>query len=71
LKLVPKTGLRFEQMDAALDTLHTASFGVRKQFLETCERCILADRVILPAEAEIYRAIAISLDCPVPPPSYS
>jgi hypothetical protein len=39
----------------------------KKRLLEAATACVVADRRVTVAEAELLRAIADSLDCPVPP----
>ncbi len=56
-----------EAVDGALRTLgHLAPAG-KKLLLEAATACVVADRVVTLGEAELLRAIADSLDCPVPP----
>ena len=52
---------------AALDRLAQAAPIIKKNLLEACIRTVGADGVILEAEAELLRAIADTLDCPIPP----
>jgi uncharacterized tellurite resistance protein B-like protein len=40
---------------------------IKKNLLEACIHTVGADGVILEAEAELLRAIADTLDCPMPP----
>ena len=55
------------QIDAALDRLALASPAIRRQVLEACAQAVAADGQVNRREAEILRAIADSLDCPIPP----
>jgi len=54
------------QIDAALDRLSRAAPMVKKNILFTCGQTVIADRKVQPREAELLRAIADALDCPVP-----
>ena len=51
----------------ALNRLAQLSPLLKPALLEACADCVLHDGKILPAEAELMRAIAVSLDCPMPP----
>ena len=51
----------------SLSVLADASFKHRKKLLEACSTCVLFDRVIEADEAHLLRAIAYSLDLPLPP----
>ena len=55
------------QIDAALDRLAQATPIIKKNLLEACIHTVGADGVILEAEAELLRAVADTLDCPMPP----
>ncbi|MCH2153404.1 MAG: M48 family metallopeptidase [Phycisphaerales bacterium] len=50
----------------ALKQLRKVRFDDRKEFLEACESCILQDGQTTVEEAETLRAIAESIDCPMP-----
>lgn len=54
-------------LDRALSRLVFVVPPVRKRILQAAVACIAADRYITPEEAELLRAVADSLDCPVPP----
>jgi Zn-dependent protease with chaperone function len=56
-----------EQLDVALNRLALAVPIIKKNLLEAAARVVGADGVILEAEAELLRAIADTLDCPMPP----
>ena len=51
-------------LEDALDILGKASLGIRKQFLETCERIVAADEKASIEEVELLRAIAIGIGVP-------
>ena len=54
-------------IDAALERLALASPAIKRQVLQACAETVAADGQIAPREAELLRAIADSLDCPLPP----
>lgn len=65
--LLPRTECGIEQVDAALDRLGQAVPQIKKNLLEACVEVVGADGVIQEREAELLRAIADTLDCPIPP----
>ncbi|HLS27580.1 MAG TPA: hypothetical protein VK041_02955, partial [Opitutales bacterium] len=67
LNLIPEKASALKQVDAALDKFDTTSFPVKREFLASALAVIASDGVINPTEAELFRAIAASLDCPMPP----
>jgi Zn-dependent protease with chaperone function len=67
LALVPSAACGFVQLDAALDKLATASGPIKQRLLFASAHVVGADSSILIAEAELLRAIAAALDCPMPP----
>ena len=54
-------------LDPALDTLATASLPIRQRTIMACAHIAGADGRIRVAEAELLRAIAATLDVPMPP----
>ena len=67
LALFPPAACNFARLDAALDKLATTSGPIKQRLLFACAHLVGADGTILIAEAELLRAIASSLDCPMPP----
>jgi uncharacterized tellurite resistance protein B-like protein len=67
LDLLPCAQCSVEALDAALDRLVLAVPIIKKNLLEACARVVGADGVILESEAELLRAVADTLDCPIPP----
>jgi tellurite resistance protein len=65
--LLPRDECGLEQVSAALDRLALAVPQIKKNILEASVRVVGADGVIEEREAELLRAIAETLDCPVPP----
>ncbi len=57
----------FLAVEAALDDLAKATPQLKKLFLGACAQTVVADGCIRPREAELLRAVADSLDCPMPP----
>jgi len=67
LQLLPADQCGVGQIDSALDRLAVAVPNIKKNLLEACARVVGADGVIQEPEAELLRAIADTLDCPIPP----
>jgi Zn-dependent protease with chaperone function/uncharacterized tellurite resistance protein B-like protein len=67
LNLLPRENCGVTEIDAALDRLAQAAPIIKKNLLEACIHTVGADGVILEAEAELLRAVADTLDCPMPP----
>lgn len=67
LRLQPIEKANLTQIDAALDRLATASPLIKKQVLDACAYAVASDGTIQPREAELLRAVADGLDCPLPP----
>jgi Zn-dependent protease with chaperone function len=57
----------FAALDAALDKLAAASLPIKQRTLAAAAVVVTADGRLLIAEAELLRAIAAALDCPMPP----
>jgi hypothetical protein len=67
LRLLPLEQCGINEIDAALNRLAVALPVIKKALLTACVQVVGADGVILEAEAELLRAIADTLDCPMPP----
>ena len=67
LQLLPQTECELAQVDAALNRLCQAVPQIKKNVLNACAQTVAADGVIQEMEAELLRAIADTLDCPIPP----
>lgn len=67
LQLQDENACTWEALDAALDKINTASFQIKKQLLASSLICLMHDREITIEETELFRAIADTLGCPVPP----
>ena len=55
------------RVDEALDQLAQAATTVKRNVLLACAQTVAADGQVLCREAELLRAIADTLDCPMPP----
>jgi len=66
-QLLEKEHCTWENLDAALDKLNEGSFKVKKWVLGAALACLMHDREITVDEVELFRAIADTLGCPVPP----
>lgn len=59
--------ISFEDLNAALDQLALLKPLQKPALLKACVACINADKNVLPIEVELLRAIAATIDCPMPP----
>ena len=67
LHFLPRQECSFAAMDKALDALRFAAPRLISRFLQACAETIAHDKRITVEEGELFRAIADSLGCPVPP----
>jgi uncharacterized tellurite resistance protein B-like protein len=67
LDLLPADQSDLAQVDAALNRLVLAVPQIKKNVLSACAQTVAADGVIQESEAELLRAIADTVDCPMPP----
>lgn len=67
LALLEPAACNFVPLDAALDKLATASGPIKQRLLVASAYVVGADGNVLIAEAELLRAVAAALDCPMPP----
>ena len=67
IPFLPQTQCDLPQVDAALERLRQAVPQIKKNLLSACVETLAADGVIQEGEAELLRAIADALDCPIPP----
>jgi len=65
LLLDEESGLK--QLDTALNHFASAAPQIKSNFLKACVQVVATDGVIQEREAELLRAIADTLDCPIPP----
>jgi hypothetical protein len=66
-QLLPREACGLEPLDAALDRLALAAPQIKRNLLEACVHVVGADGLIQERQAELLRAIAETLDCPIPP----
>jgi Zn-dependent protease with chaperone function len=67
LRLLPASECNLALFERALNRFNQASPAIKKIVLDACAHTIAADGMIQINEAELLRAIADSLGCPVPP----
>lgn len=67
LSLMAPDNCRLENLNAALDRLALAAPIIKKNLIEAGARVVGADGTIHESEAELLRAVADTLDCPLPP----
>jgi len=67
LELLPRAECGLAQIDAALNRLALSVPQIKKNLLEACAHTVGADGILQEREAELLRAIADTLDCPIPP----
>src|SRR5690606_15384121 len=66
-KILPKSGCKLLQLEQALTQLNEVKPLQKPKLLKAMTQCIAHDNKITSSEAELFRAIADGLDCPVPP----
>lgn len=67
LGISPIEACGLTEFGSALDKLQSLSFELKRRVINACVACMASDRVATVEEAELLRAVADSLDCPVPP----
>jgi Zn-dependent protease with chaperone function/uncharacterized tellurite resistance protein B-like protein len=67
LTLLPREACGVDAISAALDRTAQALPVIKKSLLEACAQVVGADGIIQETEAELLRAVADTLDCPIPP----
>jgi len=65
--LIAASDVNISMISAALQRVNQMPAVMKKAFLTSCADLVMEDQIIMPAEAELLRAIAESLDCPMPP----
>ena len=66
LALLDAAASGLEQVDAALDKLAGASLPIKQRLLIAAGHVIAGDGTVTVEEGELYRALAATLDCPMP-----
>lgn len=54
-------------LNDALHKLNLLAPLLKKSVIEACTDCVIHDGKVLPGEAELLQAVAVVLDCPMPP----
>jgi Zn-dependent protease with chaperone function len=67
IPLLPPDQCDLSRVDLALERISQAVPQIKKNVLNACAQTVAADGIIQEGEAELLRAIADTLDCPVPP----
>lgn len=67
LSVTPLEACGLDAVDGALDTLVGATHAIRKEVLDACVHCVASDNRVTVEEAELIRAVADALECPMPP----
>jgi Zn-dependent protease with chaperone function/uncharacterized tellurite resistance protein B-like protein len=65
--LLPRNSIKLADADKALEHLNCTKPLQKPQLLKAMSECVLHDGQLSITEAELFRAIADSLDCPIPP----
>ena len=67
LRMLPLEACGLVEVEAALDRLAEATLDIRHRVVDAAAQAVAQDGVLHDAEAELLRAIADGLDCPMPP----
>ena len=67
MTFLPPTECGLTRLDRALQKLSKLTPRDKQTFIEACAVCIHADRKVTEHEAELFRALAVTLGVPVPP----
>ncbi|MDB6109895.1 MAG: htpX 1 [Pedosphaera sp.] len=67
LPLMDAAACGLDKVDAALNRLNQGAPQIKKLVLSACAATVAADGVVQENEAELLRAVADTLDCPIPP----
>jgi Zn-dependent protease with chaperone function len=67
IPFLPKADCDLPRLDTALERLELAVPQIKKNVLNACAETVAADGILQGPEAELLRAVADSLDCPIPP----
>lgn len=67
LQLMPISEIDFQALNKALDNLADLKSLQKPALLKACVSCITADGKIQAIETELLRAVAATIDCPIPP----
>ncbi|MHC4516618.1 MAG: M48 family metallopeptidase [Planctomycetota bacterium] len=67
LQITPRNECRLSVLHQALDRLVEATPECKRKILTACAHAAASDGQLRPAEAELLRAVADTMDCPMPP----
>lgn len=67
LNLIDKQRLTLTHVDSALEKLNQLKPLQKPKLLKALSQCVMADGKVTLREAELLRAVAAALDCPIPP----
>jgi len=67
IRFIPRSEWDLARVDAALTRLAKCPAAVQRNILLACGKAVASDCHVTDREAELLRAIADSLDCPMPP----
>ena len=67
MTLAEKSEFTPARLSEVLNKLSLLSPLVKQTVISACADCVLHDGKVMPAEAELLRATALTLDCPMPP----
>ena len=67
LNLIEKQKLTLTHVDSALEKLNQLKPLQKTKLLKALSQCVMADGKVTLREAELLRAVAAALDCPIPP----
>jgi Zn-dependent protease with chaperone function len=67
LALHDREAMKLPRVEQALQRLRDSAHGVRRRVLEACAMTVAHDGAVQTREAELLRAIAEAIDCPMPP----
>jgi hypothetical protein len=65
--LARQSSVNLKDFDRALEDLATASLSVKKTILTACSAAVVQDGTVNDAQFELLRAVADTVDCPIPP----
>lgn len=65
--LARQSSVNLKDFDRALEDLASASLAIKKTILTACSAVVVHDGVVNDTQFELLRAIADTLDCPIPP----
>jgi Zn-dependent protease with chaperone function len=57
----------FADVKKSIERLRLASPKIKQAIVDACAHTVLVDHKVTPQEADLLRAIAMTLDCPIPP----